>query len=195
MKPIYSIVNDYLIVCQHQRNLSPKTVNAYSTDIGQYKKFSERLSTENAFIQQDSLERYLQNLHIKYQPKTVKRKIASLKALFKYMYLKNIIQTDPWEKIQYHFKEALILPKTIPLHVMKELFSILYTNKKTATSNFHIMRATKGLKKELFISVAVSPLPPFWNIISCFIPLKSKLVRSLLLNPEHLSLTNQFAEC
>ena len=145
MKQICSIIADYLIVCQHQRNLSPKTINAYNTDIVQYKRFSEQLIVENAFIQQDSLEHYIQNLHIKYQPKTVKRKIASLKALFKYMYLKNIIQADPWQKIQYHFKEALVLPKTIPLHIMQELFSILYTSKRNGAPTSRNMRATRDI--------------------------------------------------
>lgn len=145
MKPICTIINDYLTLCKHQKNLSPKTINAYSTDIAQYARFSKQRNTENTFIQQESLESYLQYLHSKYQPKTVKRKIASLKAFFKYMYLRSIISTDPWQKIQFHFKEALVLPKTIPLHVMEELLSILYTNKKASTSNFRIMHATRDI--------------------------------------------------
>ena len=61
------------------------------------------------------LETYIAKLHQQYAPKTVKRKIASLKALFHHLEYKEIILHNPFAKLQLRFREPIILPKTIPL--------------------------------------------------------------------------------
>lgn len=66
-------------------------------------------------ITPNTLETHIAQLHQQYKPKTVKRKIASLKAFFHYLEYKDIIEHNPFNKIQVRFREPVILPKTIPL--------------------------------------------------------------------------------
>ena len=119
MNDLQILIDNYLEYCKSQKRLDSKTINAYRIDLRQ---FSEQNITQNASsITSDMLENYVATLHQKYKPKTVKRKIASLKALFHYLEYKEIITINPFNKIQLRFREPAILPKTIPLHLPKGL--------------------------------------------------------------------------
>ena len=50
-------------------------------------------------------------LHKKYKQKTIKRKIASIKAYYNYLEECEIIDDNPFRKIKVKFKETTILPK------------------------------------------------------------------------------------
>lgn len=80
MNDLQILIDNYLEYCKSQKRLDSKTINAYRIDLRQ---FSEQNITQNASgITSAMLENYVATLHQKYKPKTVKRKIASLKALF-----------------------------------------------------------------------------------------------------------------
>lgn len=83
------------------------------------------------------LENFIANLHTKYKPKTVKRKIASIKALFRYFEYRNLIEKNPFNKIQIKFREATTLPKVIPLNSIEAILSTIYNYKNTAKLNFN----------------------------------------------------------
>ena len=93
MNDLQILIDNYLEYCKSQKRLDSKTINAYRIDLRQ---FSEQNITQNASsITSDMLENYVATLHQKYKPKTVKRKIASLKALFHYLEYKEIITINP----------------------------------------------------------------------------------------------------
>lgn len=119
---------------QESKRLDSKTINAYRIDLRQ---FSEQNITQNASsITSDMLENYVATLHQKYKPKTVKRKIASLKALFHYLEYKEIITINPFNKIQLRFREPAILPKTIPLHTVETFLSAIYNQYHNTTTTY-----------------------------------------------------------
>ena len=73
-------IQNYLDYCQRQKRLDTKTLKAYQIDLTQ---FSAKISiTSLSDITPAVLEEFIGELHQKYRPKTVKRKIASLKAFF-----------------------------------------------------------------------------------------------------------------
>lgn len=82
------------------------------------------------------LETYIAKLHQQYAPKTVKRKIASLKALFHHLEYKEIILHNPFAKLQLRFREPIILPKTIPLPTIEVLINTIYEQYYNASSNY-----------------------------------------------------------
>lgn len=65
-------------------------------------------------------------MHKNFKPETVKRKIASTKALLHYFEYKDIITYNPFNKLYIKFKEPAILPKVIPLHTIEKLLSVIY---------------------------------------------------------------------
>ena len=61
-----------------------------------------------------------------YKQKTVKRKIASVKALFHYLEEEEIIEINPFHKVKTKFKEEVVLPKIIPRDMIEQLLNHLY---------------------------------------------------------------------
>ena len=94
-------------------------------------------------ITPNTLETHIAQLHQQYKPKTVKRKIASLKAFFHYLEYKDIIEHNPFNKIQVRFREPVILPKTIPLHTIETFLSIIYRQRYNAKTDYQKRNALR----------------------------------------------------
>ncbi|MFX1562606.1 MAG: tyrosine-type recombinase/integrase, partial [Promethearchaeota archaeon] len=62
--------------------------------------------------------------------KTVKRKIATLKALFNYLEFEDKIAVNPFRKMRIQLREPLVLPGVLTLDEVKELFQIVYRAKQ-----------------------------------------------------------------
>lgn len=121
MENLEKNVRNYLEYCEVQKRLDGKTLKAYRIDLRQF--LEQMVDVE---ITVDLLEGYIGKLHEKFKPKTVKRKIASLKAFFHYLEYKEMIDRNPFNKIQVHFREPVILPKTIPLNVIEKFLGTIY---------------------------------------------------------------------
>lgn len=117
----------YLNYCLNQKELDPKTVKAYRIDLTQ---FFQYLSLHGLEMDKDGINRYLFHIHDKYKQRTVKRKIASLKAFIGYLEYEEIIDTNPLRKINTKFKEEVILPRTIPRDVIELLLRKMYEEKE-----------------------------------------------------------------
>ena len=89
------------------------------------------------------LENYISKLHRKYKPKTVKRKIASMKALFHYFEYREIIDLNPFNKILIKFREPTNLPKIIPLNTVEEMLSTIYIKKAVAKTTYQKRNALR----------------------------------------------------
>lgn len=127
-------ITNYLEYCQFQKRLDSKTLKAYRIDLAQ---LQAQMSLDKiSDISSTILENYLASLHQNYKPKTVKRKIASLKAFFHYLEYKEILEYNPFNRLQIHFREPVILPKTIPLSTVEHLLSVIYIQQKTVTTAY-----------------------------------------------------------
>lgn len=141
MNNLQTHINNYLEYCCHQKRLDSKTLKAYRIDLQQfYAIFSCRDVSD---ITPDLLENYIGSLHQKYKPKTVKRKIASVKALFHYLEYKEIIARNPFNKVQIKFREPVILPKTIPLHTIEIFLSTIYDQRTVAKTDYQRKNALR----------------------------------------------------
>lgn len=101
MENLEGKVRSYLEYCEIQKRLDEKTLKAYWIDLRQF--LEEIVDAE---ISVDLLEEYISKLHEKFKPKTVKRKIASLKAFFHYLEYKEMIDRstlrDGCDRVTYH---------------------------------------------------------------------------------------------
>lgn len=134
MTNLQILINNYLAYCKNQKRLDNKTINAYRIDLRQFSQ--QNIVKTASDITSAMLENYVATLHQKYKPKTVKRKIASLKALFHYLEYKEIITINPFNKIQLRFREPTILPKTIPLHTVEAFLSSIYNRYYNAKTSY-----------------------------------------------------------
>ncbi len=134
MNNLQNLIENYLNYCKHQKQLDSKTLKAYQIDLTQ---FSNAIITENVYdITSTIIEDFICQLHQEYKPKTVKRKIASLRALFRHLEYKEIIEYNPFHKIQIRFREPFTLPKTIPLHTVEVFLSTIYQQHSLAKTEY-----------------------------------------------------------
>lgn len=141
MNHLSSLIEHYLEYCKYQKCLDKKTLKSYRIDLRQ---FSEHVPmTEVSAITSSIIESYIASLHAQYQPKTVKRKIASLKAFFHFLEYREIIDQNPFNKIQIHFREPIKLPKTIPLQTLEALLSTIYTQMQNIQTTYQQKNALR----------------------------------------------------
>ena len=129
-----TIIEEYLIYCKLQKRLDSKTLKAYRIDLTQFSIILENPDILTITI--SDIESYIGHLNQSFKPKTAKRKVASLKALFHYLEYKNIISNNPFNKIRTKFREPLLLPKTIPLHIMETFLSEIYKENSLSTTPY-----------------------------------------------------------
>ncbi len=134
MNDLPILIDNYLEYCKNQKRLDAKTIKAYRIDLSQFSK--QNIAPNASDITSDMLENYVATLHQKFKPKTVKRKIASLKAFFHYLEYKEITIINPFNKIKLHFREPVILPKTIPLHTVEKFLSAIYNQYHNAKNTY-----------------------------------------------------------
>lgn len=124
-------VKKYLLVCKDTKGLSPLSIKAYKTDFKQYCAY---MSLHNPLCK-DDISTYIDLLYKKYKPKTANRKIACIKAFYRYMEMENIIEDNPFHKIRIKHKMPILLPKTIPLNYVKNILEYSYRAIETAKTS------------------------------------------------------------
>lgn len=128
-------ISDYIEYCKQRKRLNFKTVKAYHTDLRQYSSFSSELPF---CLSKDILDKYITSLHNQYSPKTVKRKIASLRGFFHYLEYQELLSENPFLKLDVHFREAKLLPRTIPFHSIQIFLSTLYSQREQAKTEYQL---------------------------------------------------------
>lgn len=131
------LVDQFLDYCRYHKKLSDKTVCAYKIDLSQYMLFSDTLSKQ-------ALWDYIECLNKKYKPKTVKRKLATLKAFIHFLLLQDYIDFNPFDKLETSIREPVLLPKTIPLDVIAKIISFSYQQISSAQSAYQMKCAVRN---------------------------------------------------
>ena len=129
----------FLNHCKIRKALNDKTIKAYKIDLRQFAQF-----TDNKFSK-DVICQYIDMLHEKYKPKTIKRKIASVKAFTHYIIIEEVIEINPFNKIDISFKEPTMLPKTIPLNVINSILAHAYDSLSQVKTEYQKRCTTRDI--------------------------------------------------
>ncbi|MCI8320491.1 MAG: tyrosine-type recombinase/integrase [Dorea sp.] len=116
------IAGQYFEYCKFRKELDWKTLKAYRIDLHQY--FESVQCTEP---QKNEIEAYIMDLHKAYKQKTVKRKIASIKAFYNYLEEEELIKDNPFRRIKVKFKEDIVLPRIISREDIEYLLNYMHT--------------------------------------------------------------------
>lgn len=125
-----SVLENYFTYCRYQKNLDQKTLKAYKIDLQQFLSWTQ-FEIE---VSRATMEQYIELLVRKYKISTVKRKIAAIKAFYHYLAYEEIIASTPLDKIQLHFRQEVLLPRTIENSVLTKIFSAAYREKEQAAT-------------------------------------------------------------
>ena len=120
-------VEKFLFHCRYEKHLNPKTLKAYQCDLGQFWQF---VSNIDPFLHidgigKDVLKEYLKQLS-PLKPKTFKRKVATLKAMFNFLEFDDVLEVNPFRKLRIKINDPHILPVVMTLNEVKEILEVLY---------------------------------------------------------------------
>lgn len=141
MDTVNTCIKNYLDYCHSQKRLDEKTLKAYRIDLRQF--CEQNADTNITEITSKILEQHIARLHEQYKPKTAKRKIASVKAFFHYLEYREIIEQNPFNKILIHFREPIILPKTISLRTIELFLTTIYKQRENAKTPYQRRNALR----------------------------------------------------
>lgn len=105
-----SYLSDFINYLQATKNLSEKTLKAYSSDLNQFFGYEKNIVKPDicAFIS------YL-NRQLKLKDTSIRRKIITLKNFYNYLLNIDIIDFSPFRKLKFRFKQEKKLPKTLTI--------------------------------------------------------------------------------
>lgn len=127
-----SSIEKFLFHCKYEKNLTSKTIKAYQIDLTQFKEFMllKYNIREIKRIGKEQLKNYLQFIS-HFKPKTIKRKIASAKALFNFLEFEELVESSPFRKVRFKIKEPMVLPTVMTIDEVSKIFKTIYgTSKK-----------------------------------------------------------------
>lgn len=101
-------IANFINFIQTTKNLSIKTLKAYTSDLTQFLNFEKMIIAPNicAYIAHLSTE-------IKLKDTTIRRKIITLRNFYDFLLDNGIIEVSPFKKLKFRFKQERKLPKTI----------------------------------------------------------------------------------
>jgi integrase/recombinase XerD len=123
MNTLQHAIRNFLQHCRFEKNLSSKTLNAYQIDLTQFLAFFEKHNINQIVlsISKAEIRMYLESLS-ELKPKSIKRKIATVKAMFNYLEFDDVITINPFRKMKIRIKENSTLPKVLTLKEISTIF-------------------------------------------------------------------------
>lgn len=141
MSTIQNDVKEFINHCKYEKNLSEKTIKAYSIDIRQFVEFliEKNYSLEIEKITKTEIREYLEVISC-LKPKSIKRKIATMKAMFNFLEFEDKILINPFRKMRIKIQEPKRLPKVMEIRDVNAIFKSAYSkntsNKDTTTYSY-----------------------------------------------------------
>ena len=126
----------FLQYLEYERRYSPHTVNAYRRDLNMFSRFLSDSGIGSLYVDFRVIRRWVVDLVQQNEStRTVNRKIAALRAYFKYLKKKELITVDPTEKVG-----TLKIDKKLPLFVTTDKMDDLLDEKSVDSEDFKDMR-------------------------------------------------------
>ena len=121
MRTLSLVIADYLELGEYEKRLSHDTIKAYRIDLRQFVDF-----TEGLWADKDMLNQYIKYLNQNFAPRSVKRKLASVRAFYHEMEISGELQENPFDKLHIRIHSPQQLPRVIPEQIVQALLQSAY---------------------------------------------------------------------
>ena len=116
-------MSQYLTASQYQKGLDSKTIKAYRIDLTQ---FVDYVKCNDLELSKTAVASYISGLYQKYKPRSIRRKLASIKAFCSYLEYEGLLKENPFSNLRLKLTPPMVLPRTIPLADIGNILSAAY---------------------------------------------------------------------
>lgn len=136
MQLLHEAVRGFLHHCRYEKNLGAKTLKAYQTDLEQFTRFINETGkpTGLALVGKGEIRSYIE-FKSGLKPKSLKRKLATLKAMFNFLEFEDHIVINPFRKMRIKIREPRMLPSVMNLKEISTILKLAYREKKNHIPN------------------------------------------------------------
>lgn len=122
---IDSVIEQYLSELKSVKRYSPNTIKSYREDLSGFSIFCKKnQKTDVKNITDKFLKNYLMYINdLGFDKRSISRKLASVRGLFKYAFQREIIKSNPSLQIS-NPKLARKLPEVVPLDALMKIYKI-----------------------------------------------------------------------
>lgn len=121
MKSLPESIAAYLEAGKYERKLSPDTLKAYRIDLRQFSEF-----VNGTWPDRGLLSNYIKHLNQNFAPRSVKRKLASVRAFYHELELNDALEENPFDKLYIRIQSPKQLPRIIPNQIVHDLLQSAY---------------------------------------------------------------------
>ena len=114
-------MNQYLFACEFEKKLSADTLKAYRIDLTQFVAF-----VQDRVVDKNLLGQYAAYLNQTFSPRSVKRKLASVRAFYATLVESEVIDESPFQRFRMHITYPKELPRVIPKGAIEALLKSAY---------------------------------------------------------------------
>ena len=143
-------LSDFIKFLQSTKNLSKKTLNAYSIDLNQYFKYEKDILHPDIC----ALISFLHD-ELKLKDSSIRRKIITLKIFYEYLVNLDLIAITPFAKLKFRFKQEQRLPKTLSVTEVSKMLDCFEKNTDTLSSFAKKIFTRDSALMDLLISTGI----------------------------------------
>lgn len=154
MNFLNNLCAEYLLYCNKTKNLSDYTLKAYRIDLAQFQAYvgDEELIDSIDKVKIRQFHHFLSDKG--YTPATIKRKLACIKSMFRWLELDDVVDINPFNKVKIDIKSPKKLPKNIPSRTIRKIIleakkqiGLVKQSQYTSTEITSKIVSGKGLNK------------------------------------------------
>lgn len=124
-------ISNYINICKLEKRLSDDTLKAYRIDLTQFASFAQE-----ELVDKNLLGHYAAYLNQNFSPRSVKRKLASVRAFYSAMEERELIEESPFRRFRVHIVYPKELPRTIPKETVEVLLCNAYAQYRDSGSRW-----------------------------------------------------------
>lgn len=172
---VTTVIEDFLWHCEFEKKLDRKTLNAYKADLSQFVNNIGDLNISE--VTKDVLRKYLQTIS-HFRHKTIKRKIATIKAMLNYYEYENEWYNSPMRKMKIRMREPVRLPTVMNIKEVRSLLGIVYKQRTDCKSDtFSYQMATRNIAVIELLFASGMRVSELCDLRVCDIDMKQGCVR------------------
>jgi integrase/recombinase XerD len=167
-------IESFLEMMAAERGAAFNTLESYRCDLEDAESFITKRKESLTTAQKNTLEAYIKSLHKRaFSPRTIARRLSSLRQFFHFLYTENIRKDDPTSLLDTP-KQARSLPKSLTSDEIKILIEAAHTEEDLRLAAMLELLYASGLRVSELVTLPASAIQKIASETQPFLIVRGK---------------------